>query len=125
MISQIHSATLMVRDQDEALDFYVNKLGFEKLSDEPYGEGSRWVVVAPPGAATGLALSTPRDMGRSEEAHEVYKGVSLLTPDIDVAYERLCERGVVFTQPPQMMPWGAKATWFTDPDGNEFFLTEQ
>lgn len=125
MIASIHSATLCVSDQDKALDFYVDKLGFRKLSDDPYGEGSRWIVVAPPGKETGLALSTPGDLGLGPEAAGAYSGITLLADDLAATYEHLREKGVEFTGPPERMPWGAMATWFTDPDGNRFFLTEQ
>ena len=125
MIKQIHSATVLVRDQDAALDFYVNKLGFEKLSDAPYGENSRWVTVARPGATTALALSKPEDLGmETPTAPGQFGGISLVTADIDDAYTELSGRGVQFTAPPQEMPWGEKATWLCDPDGNTFFLTQ-
>lgn len=125
MIESIYSATILVSDQDRALDFYVNKLGFQKLSDDPYGEGSRWIVVAPPGKETGIALSTPQDVGLGPEAAGNYSGISLIAKDITATYEHLRAKGVEFTAPPERMPWGGMATWFTDPDGNRFFLTEQ
>lgn len=124
MITHIHSATLMVEDQDAALDFYVEKLGWEKRADSPYGEGSRWLEVAPSGAVTTLALVKPGDVGASPEDAVVYKGISLITDDLDTTYTNLRDRGVEFVQPPEQMPWGAKATWFNDPDGNLFFLVE-
>src|SRR3954454_22544334 len=78
MITAIHSATVCVHDQVKALDFYVNALGFRQLVDLPYGNGSRWIVVAPPGADTGLALVTPRDMGLGPESVGTHTGLSLL-----------------------------------------------
>ena len=125
MIKYIHSATVCVSDQDRALDFYVNKLGWEQRADAPYGNGSRWIEVAPPGAQTAVALSRPEDLGLSPEAVGMYTGVSLIAEDLNATYEELRERGVEFTSPPQQMPWGAMATWFSDQDGNRFFLTEQ
>lgn len=125
MISYIHSATVYVRDQDAALEFYVNRLEFEKRTDVPFGEESRWIEVAPPGRDTALALLRPEEMGRSsEELLGAFTGISLVTEDIQATYERLIERGVEFTGPPQQMPWGSMATWINDPDGNRFFLTE-
>ncbi len=47
-----------------------------------------------------------------------------MSPDIDATYETLTARGVAFKTPVAVMPWGTKATWFFDPDGNEFCLTE-
>jgi catechol 2,3-dioxygenase-like lactoylglutathione lyase family enzyme len=123
MFSHIYSTTIVVSDQDAALDFYVNTLGFEKTMDVPMGPEMRFVTVAPPGATTQLALGLPSWF---EEDSNLRKntGISLVTPDIDATYATLVERGVTFKEPVSTMPWGAKATWFYDPDGNEFFLAE-
>ena len=124
MITAIHSATVCVHDQDRALDFYLNALGFRQLVDLPYGNGSRWIVVAPAGADTGLALVTPRDVGLGPESVGTHTGISLLADDISATYEQLREPGVQFTEPPKRMPWGALPTWFNDQEGNQFFLSE-
>jgi catechol 2,3-dioxygenase-like lactoylglutathione lyase family enzyme len=55
-ITKIGRVIIPVSDQDQALEFYMGKLGFEKRLDAPYGEGERWIEVAPPGAATTIAL---------------------------------------------------------------------
>jgi catechol 2,3-dioxygenase-like lactoylglutathione lyase family enzyme len=125
----IHTTTLLVKDQDAALDFYVNTLGFEKRDDNEYdspagGGKARWLVVAPLGQKTGLALSRPQDVGQEAASAGSYSGISFVTDDVARTYETLSKKGVQFTGPPQQMPWGAKATWFSDPDGNGFFLTE-
>ena len=120
MISHIHSATVSVADQDAALDFYVNTLGWEKADDAMFGEGMRWLTVVPPGATTQLVLAHE---SWSEKAGG-HTGVSLVAPDIDATYSSLVARGVQFKGPVEVMPWGAKATRFSDPDGNEFFLVE-
>jgi catechol 2,3-dioxygenase-like lactoylglutathione lyase family enzyme len=52
MISYIHSTTVIVKDQDAALDFYTNKLGWEKRNDNDMGNGERFLTVAPKGATT-------------------------------------------------------------------------
>lgn len=124
MITQIHSTTIAVSDQDAALDFYVNTLGWEKALDNPMGPEMRFLTVVPPGAATQLVL------GHTSWFSDEYpapgkSGISLLTPDIDATYEVLTERGVKFKEPVATMPWGQKATWFYDIDGNEFFLAEE
>ena len=121
MISHIHSATVVVADQDAALDFYVNALGWEKAIDNPVGEGMRFLTVVPPGATTQLVLAHPSWRG-ADFTPSKDTGITLVAPDIDAAYETLKARGVRFKQPPTVMPWGAKATWFYDVDGNEFFL---
>jgi catechol 2,3-dioxygenase-like lactoylglutathione lyase family enzyme len=124
MISFVHSATVLVNDQDAALNFYVNLLGFEKRNDSPFGEGSRWIEVAPPGATTALALLRPQDMGQPGGTQGGHTGISLIADSVERTYAELSAKGVNFTAPPAQMPWGAIATWFTDPDGNSFFLTE-
>ena len=124
MISYVHSATILVRDQDAAVDFYVNKLGFEKRMDNPFGEQSRWIVVGPPGGQAGLALLKPEDYGRDADSVGGPTGISFITSDVQATYDQLVARGVTFTSPPQQMPWGATATWFDDPDGNNYFLTD-
>ncbi len=124
MISHIHSTTIAVTDQDAALDFYVNTLGWEKAMDSQVGEGMRWLTVAPPGATTQLVLAHPSWAGGEGASGKAggHTGISLVAPDIDAAYETLTARGVTFKQPVSVMPWGARATWFYDLDGNEFFL---
>ena len=130
MITYVHSATVLVQDQDQAVDFYVNTLGFEKRRDSPFGEGSRWIEVAPPGGQTAIALLRPEDTGHGEGGRPLPTvggptGVSLIVDDMEATYRELSGKGVRFTSPPQQMPWGAMATWFTDQDGNSYFLTDQ
>jgi catechol 2,3-dioxygenase-like lactoylglutathione lyase family enzyme len=120
MISRIHSASISVADQDAALDFYVNSLGWEKGDDAMFGEGMRWLTVFPPGAATQLVLAHASWSGQPGG----HTGISLISPDIDATYEALTAKGVRFKEPVAVMPWGAKAAWFYDIDGNEFFLVE-
>jgi predicted enzyme related to lactoylglutathione lyase len=124
MFSKIHSASVVVADQEAALDFYVNTLGWQKAMDNQVGEGMRWLTVVPPGAETQLALAHTSWFS-DEERHGKNTGISLVTPDIDATYKTLTERGVKFKQPVTEMPWGDKATWFYDLDGNEFFLVSE
>lgn len=121
MLSHIHSTTISVADQDAALDFYVATLGWEKADDAMFGEGMRWLTVAPPGATTQLVLAHESWSGKPAGN----TGISLVAPDIDSTYATLQARGVRFKGPVEVMPWGTKATWFSDPDGNEFFLVER
>lgn len=124
MFSHIHSAVVEVSDQDAALKFYVETLGWELRTDAPMGESMRFLTVAPPGARTQLAL------GHSSWFNEEYPapsrtGISLIAHDVEELYATLSERGVTFTGPPEMMPWGQKATWFFDPDGNTFLVSQE
>ena len=120
-ISHIHSTTISVSDQDAALDFYTNTLGWEKAMDAMFGEGMRFLSVVPTGATTQLILAHTSWGGETTGN----TGISLVTSDIDATYETLSTNGVSFKQPVETMPWGQKATWFSDPDGNEYFLVEE
>ncbi|HVB63490.1 MAG TPA: VOC family protein [Nitrolancea sp.] len=123
MFSHIYSTTIFVDDQDAAIDFYVNTLGWEKTMDVQMGPEMRFVTVAPQGATTQLVIGLPSWIGETSNSRK-NTGISLITPDIDATYATLVERGVTFKEPVSMMPWGAKATWFYDLEGNEFFLAE-
>ena len=59
-ITRVGRVIVPVMDQDEAIAFYTEKLGFSLAADTPYGEGDRWVEVAPPGGGAAIALVTPR-----------------------------------------------------------------
>lgn len=129
MITRMHSATIWVADQDDALSFYVEKLGWEKAADTPIGDGDRFVTIAPagkamPGQAAQIALA-PRKWLKPGENPPVHTGISFVTDDIDATYAELTDRGVEFTGPVETMPWGMRATWFNDPDGNQFFLVQE
>jgi catechol 2,3-dioxygenase-like lactoylglutathione lyase family enzyme len=90
-ISQVGTVFVPVLDQDRALQFYLGKLGFEKRSDFPYGEGSRWVEVAPPGSAIAIALVPPSEGGTpgGDRTH-----CALSTEDIAADHDTLRARGV-------------------------------
>ena len=123
MISRVHSTTIAVADQDAAIDFYVNTLGWEKAMDNTMSDTMRFVSVVPPGAATQLVLGHASWFNEGTAPSK--GGISLVTPDIDATYATLTERGVRFKEPVAMMPWGQKAAWFYDQDDNEFFLVEE
>jgi catechol 2,3-dioxygenase-like lactoylglutathione lyase family enzyme len=124
MFSHIHSTTVIVTDQSKALDFYTNTLGWETAMDNDMGGGMRWLTVVPPGAQTQLVLGTAAMNGDSIKPG-AWTGITLIAPDIDATYEVLLAKGVKFKEPVQVMPWGQKATWFYDLDGNEFFLVAE
>ena len=122
MFTHIHSATIAVNDQEAALDFYTNVLGFEVAMDAPMGPEMRWLTVVPPGATTQLVLGAPGWAPQDTPGGET--GITLVTDDIDKTYEELSAKGVQFRGPVEDMPWGGRATWFSDPDGNVFFLSD-
>lgn len=129
MITGLHSTSILVADQEEALRFYLDVLGWEKREDNRMGPVYRFLTVAPPGAQTSIVLAQPEIYGRQPPTElgpqTAGTGVTLLTADIAATYAELSAQGVRFKQPPETMPWGTKATWFSDPFGNEYFLVEQ
>lgn len=120
MLTHLNSIGVQVSDQDQALDFYVNKLGFEKVMDAPMDdEGTRWLEVAPPGAQTRLVLSLSGGPGDVSGEIGGFTGYIFGTDDIEATCESLQASGVELTAPLTTEFWG-KWAQFADPDGNEF-----
>src|SRR6059058_2649307 len=90
-ITQIGTVVVPVSDQDRAIEFYVDTLGFEKRSDVPFGNGYRWVEVAPAGAATTIAIVPPPP---GNPTGGVKTGIGLTTDDIYADHADLKARGV-------------------------------
>ena len=118
-ITHIALMTLPVTDQDRALAFYCDVLGFDLVRDNTMGPGSRWVQVAPSGAQTAITLVTwfPTMIAGS------VKGTVYETDDIDGDVADLLAKGVVIEGEIQEQPWGRFVT-FDDPDGNGIVLQE-
>jgi catechol 2,3-dioxygenase-like lactoylglutathione lyase family enzyme len=135
-ISQIATVFVPVADQDRALKFYLDKLGFEKRADFSYGNQSRWIEVALTGSMIAIALVPPSE-GKSKGDAETLCAFS--TPDIETDHATLSARGVdvdakiarkgssrtglISTEvnigdpaPPQF--------FFRDVDGNRFLMVE-
>ena len=121
MITKARAVNIYVGDQQRALDFYVDALGFELRSDQPNGPDMRWIEVAPPGADTVLVLMTPPGL---EDRVGTWSNVIFDCDDIDVTFAELHNKGVEFSQPPAVQPWGMKMALFKDIDGNEFVLVQ-
>ncbi len=119
-ITQVGTVIVPVSDQDRALEFYLGKLGFEKRVDAPYGEGERWVEVAPPGAATTIALVPPR------EGDPTGIEVSFTTQDAEADHAELRARGVEADAAVMRMGDLVPPMFsFRDPDGNRFRMVER
>ena len=126
MIKDVPLTGILVNDQEAALDFYTNKLGLEKIQDEPYGEGARWITVSPAEMRIRIVLK------KAEKEHEKAMlghsdGAPILTlgtNDIHAAYERLKERGVRFLGEPYRYPWGIGAL-LLDQDGSPILLLQE
>jgi len=129
MITHIGSTTVFVSDQDRAVEFYVDKLGFEKRSDQHMGpDQPRWIEVAPPGSQTALVLYKPsKEMPGADTYEKALSFIGQFSPfifnvdDMEKTYQELNGRGVDFQDKPQQMPWGWWAT-VKDPDGNTIGL---
>ena len=117
MITRIHSAGIPVADQDAALTFYVEVLGWEKRTDQMMGESMRFLTVAPKGADTEMSLV------KQDGGDKVISAISLLSDDVQATYDELSAKGVQFNMPVTDMPWGEKGAEFQDPDGNRFFFS--
>jgi catechol 2,3-dioxygenase-like lactoylglutathione lyase family enzyme len=118
-ITHIGTVIVPVADQDRALDFYVGTLGFETRIDAPFGPGLRWVEVAPPGAATSIAL-VPRDSAPAGIE------VSLATRSAADDHAELRARGVEADAELIRMGEGVPPMFtFRDPDGNRFRMVER
>jgi catechol 2,3-dioxygenase-like lactoylglutathione lyase family enzyme len=114
-ITRIGTVIVPVSDQDRALEFYVGTLGFEVRIDGSFGDGGRWLEVAPPGAATSLAL-VPADGIE----------VSLATADADGDHAVLRGAGVDADETVLRMGEGVPPMFtFRDPDGNRFRMVER
>ena len=120
MISNIRTVGVYVSDQDAALRFYTEILGFEVRADRSMGRQGRWLEVAPPGAQTRIVIY-PKAMMQDWDRRK--PSVVFGCQDIESEHQRLSGLGVNFSQTPTSMKWGAFAI-FTDPDGNEFVLAE-
>jgi catechol 2,3-dioxygenase-like lactoylglutathione lyase family enzyme len=123
-IAGVGTVFVPVSDQDRAIDFYVNKLGFELRTDTSYGEGYRWVEVAPPGAVTVVALVPPMEDG-SGSAVGSDMGFGYDCDDFEAAYEQLVARGVEFEEPMRMEPPVPPMAYFRDQDGNRVLLVQR
>ena len=116
-ITHISVVTVQVKDQDEALQFYTEVLGFEKRDDAPMGEDMRWLTVAPAGSTTEILLATGSAGTGAPLGSNT--GLILETDDIHAAYRELSARGVRFTEQPSIQFFGGWAQ-FADQDGNTF-----
>lgn len=134
MINRLSHTTIWVTDQDQALEFYVGKLGFEKATDQTIGD-FRWVTVRPPaqtdlelvlmpvGAGPMMDEATTRQM-RELLAKGVLGAGVFNVDDCKKSYDALVARGVEFTAPPQERPYGIEAM-MKDPFGNYFSMTQR
>jgi catechol 2,3-dioxygenase-like lactoylglutathione lyase family enzyme len=124
----IESVAIIVNDYDEAIDFFVNALGFDLVEDSASltndGRPKRWVVVRPPGASTGVLLAQADGAAQSAAVGSQVAGrvgFFLRVDDFDAAYDRMVAHGVEFVGAPRVEPYG-NVVVFNDIAGNPWDL---
>lgn len=126
MTGHFAAFSLVVPDYDDALDFYVGKLGFRLIEDIDMGD-KRWVTVAPNGASeTKLVLaqaSNPEQTAAIGNQTGGRVGFFLHVDDFDSAHTDMLAKGVAFTEKPRDEPYG-KVAVFSDPYGNKWDLLQ-
>jgi len=122
-LREINLVVVPIIDSDRAIEFYVEKLGFEKRRDEAFGEsGYRWVEVYPPSGTTGIALAPPPP---GQDVTPTVTGISLVTQDIDATHAELLARGVDVAA--EVMRMGGPVPplfWLRDADGHTLMVVE-
>jgi len=134
MIQKLSHTTIYVLDQEQALDFYTNKLGFEVRMDMTMDNGFRWLTVSPKGQDIELVLmKVEAGMSMDEETATALRtliekgklGMGVFeTPDIYKTYEELKAKGVHFRSEPEEQFYGIEAI-IQDDSGNWFSLTQR
>ncbi len=119
-ITEVRTVAVPVADQDRALDFYVEQLGFEKRMDATFSGNRRWIEVAPRGSSTTIALAPLPQAG----AAGVDTGIRLATQDAEADHVALLARGV--DADPEVLRFEGAPPMFSlrDPDGNLLYIVE-
>jgi predicted enzyme related to lactoylglutathione lyase len=121
-VNKINTIVVPVSDQEGAIEFYVEKLGLEKRIDVPFGNGERWVEVAPADADTTIALAPPPP---SMSTGNRETGIGLQTDDIDAYHAELKANGVDVD--PEVSRMGDPVPplfWLRDPEGNSLMVVQ-
>ena len=121
-INKIANVVIPVTDQDGMIEFYVDKLGFTKRVDEPFGGKYRWVEVGLGDETTTIALAPPPD-GSPTGGNQT--GITLQTGDIDATHAQLRDGGVdVDAEIQRMGDPVPPMFWFRDPEGNTLLMVQ-
>jgi len=118
-ITDVRTIAIDVADQDDAIAYYVETLGFEKRLDAPISPTTRWIEVAPTGASVSIALNAADGTG----ARPTDTGVRFTVPDASAEHASMQKRGVNVGE---LQTWEGVPPMFTfdDPDGNRFYVVE-
>ena len=117
MIRGVKFASIPVADQDRAIAFYTEKLGFRILADQPFNEQQRWIELGIPGAETRIVLFR-FDQGLQPGG---MMNITFWTDDVEKTVAELKAKGVEFLMEPTKAGWGTAAI-FKDCDGNRFVV---
>jgi predicted enzyme related to lactoylglutathione lyase len=120
MIKGLKFISIPVTNQDRALAFYTEKLGFRLSTDQPFDGKQRWIELSIPGAQTGVVLFTMD--GGVQPGHQL--NLSFWSDDVETTFQEYKSRGVEFIAEPKKESWGTSAI-FKDPDGNTFVLSSR
>lgn len=127
MHQSIGAISLVIPDYDQAIDFYVNVLGFQLVEDTDLESGKRWVLVAPPGSTESRLLLAKADSPAQERVIGNQAGgrvwLFLNTDNFARDHAAFLNRGVQFLESPRNEPYGTVAV-FQDPFGNKWDLIE-
>jgi predicted enzyme related to lactoylglutathione lyase len=118
MISHVKFVSIPTTDQDRALAFWTERVGFHILTDQRFDEKQRWIELRIGSSDTRFVLF---NMDSGMKPGGPFNG-ALACQNVDQTYKELVERGVEFVSPPAKQPWGTFAI-FKDPDGNQFVLS--
>jgi catechol 2,3-dioxygenase-like lactoylglutathione lyase family enzyme len=119
-VDKLNTVVIPVSDQERMIEFYVEKLGLEKRTDIPFGNGYRWVEVAPGDAETTIALAPPPE---GSPTGNVQTGIGLQTGDIDAYHAELRDAGVdVDDEISRMGDPVPPLFWLRDPEGNTLMV---
>jgi catechol 2,3-dioxygenase-like lactoylglutathione lyase family enzyme len=120
-VGQVGTVIVPVGDQDAALEFFTEKLGFEKRMDVPYGDGQRWLDVAPAGGETTVALVPPME----GNAPGVETRIAFTSDDVEADHATLRDRGVDVDDEIMRGDDIPSMFWFRDPDGNRYLIVQR
>ena len=121
MIRGIKFASVPVRDQNQALKFYTDKLGFKIMTNQEFNEKQRWIELSIPGSKDLIVLFTPD--GHEKRIGE-FQQVTFWCDDVFATAKLLKSRDVEFAMEPKTEPWGSAAI-FKDQDGNQFVISSK
>jgi catechol 2,3-dioxygenase-like lactoylglutathione lyase family enzyme len=122
MLRGVEIVSIPVTDQEAALKFYTEKLGFKVATNQYFGEGKqRWIELLIPGAETKIALFTPEGQ---ENRVGGFQPVTFRCDDVFATAEAMKAKGVKLAAEPKKEVWGTMAI-FRDPDGNEFVFSSK